>query len=143
MKMGGSDWAEGLREEEDPMERGSSLHLAARNPGQRRSPRRRIDPQTVLRNLARLESPTWHHRPLEVAAETALLAGCLDAIPSLDRTREELVRTATLMVGEDYGAGFREGFDCSPATQRRTLRYVEGLDDGGVVGRAVRHAMME
>jgi len=100
----------------------------------------RIDSRVVAGNLTLLESPSWRRHPLEVTADTALLAGCLNALSSFNSSRAELLHAACLLVGDDYAAGFREGFDCAAATQRRTLRYVEGLDDGGMVGYAVRHA---
>jgi hypothetical protein len=102
--------------------------------------RLRIKPQTVLDNLARLEAATWRRRRLRITAETGLLAGVLDVLPAADRPREELMSTATLMLGDEYSAGFRDGFNCSPASRRSTRRYVEGLDDGNLVGKAVRRA---
>ena len=103
------------------------------------SPRgHRVNPESVLRHLGFLQ-PDWPGARREVAAETALLAGCIDLIPSLNgREPNELVRTATLIVGDDYAAGFFDGFNCNSISRRATYRYVTGLEDGGQVRQVVR-----
>ena len=123
------------------MEAGSNHRPRGGRPDVESTARRRVVCEGVLQNLTRLESPSWRSHPLQIGADTALLAGCLDTIPDLDRERAELVRAAILMMGEDYVAGFRDGFDLTPPTRRKTLRYVEGLDDGNMVGYAVRHSL--
>lgn len=125
----------------EPIKAAMSAAPVTRQPDQRgERGRLRIMRQTVLENLPRLESTTWRRHRLRITADTVLLAGALDILPSVDGAREALVATATLLLGEEYTAGFCDGFNCSPASRRSTRRYVEGLDDGNLVGNAVRRS---
>jgi len=95
--------------------------------------RHRVDPKAVLRNLR-----TILHGLGDVDADTALLAGYLDHLDAPPNGRTGGLMTAALMaLGDDYAAGFRDGFDSAQPSRKMTRSYVEGLEDGGVVAKLV------
>src|SRR5262249_3559738 len=99
----------------------------------------RVSTALVLRHLDLLK-PDWLRARLSITADLALVAGCLDILPNAgSRPLEEVARSASIFVGKEYAAGFRDGFDCELPTRKNSYRYVQGLEDGGLAGRAVRH----
>lgn len=95
--------------------------------------RHRVDPEAVLRNLR-----TNLHGVGDVDADTALLAGYLDQLDAPPNGRTGGLMAAALMaLGDDYTAGFRDGFNSAQPSRKMSRHYVEGLEDGGAVAQRV------
>jgi hypothetical protein len=97
----------------------------------------RIDTRMVLRNLSLLESPTWQSHALDIGSDSALVAGLFDMLDP-GRSPADQLSTVRLLLGDAYVTGFADAFVCGSPTQRSTRRYVQGMEDGNRVGRAVR-----
>ena len=97
----------------------------------------RVRPGRVLRNLQALSpgSPFG----LGIGDDLALLAGCIDVLDAGEGDVERRVADAVRLVGDEYAAGFRDGFNRERVSGTANQRYAEGLQDGYAVGHVVRH----
>lgn len=98
----------------------------------------RITPAAIGRNLDRLPLDR-EALPLEWAPEIVLAAAAMDEVPDVAKSMvSALVDELTRAAGADYVEGFLAGFGCEDiGDRRRSLRFVEGLEDGGYARRHV------
>lgn len=103
----------------------------------------RVEVAAVVRSLAKVLRH-WPVQPVEVGPQVILVAGCAERIADWqERSLDELEVRVREILGEEYTDGFVAGFNCVAAAPMKSLRFVQGLDDGGVVGRAVRWGEVE
>lgn len=102
------------------------------------SKRYRVSAAAVRRHL-----PTLCSHPLgarEFDADVAMVAGCVGVLPGLESADVDgALDQVRVLLGDDYEAGFRDGYNYNSTSKRVSRRYVEGLEDGGRVGSQFRH----